>query len=38
MIDYLLPLQTTFEANANTADAAPMKKYMRDLLTQLQNS
>ena len=29
MIDYLLPLQTAFEANADSANAAPMKKYMR---------
>lgn len=30
MTNYLLPLQTAFEANANPADAAPMKKYMRE--------
>jgi 3-methyladenine DNA glycosylase AlkD len=30
MTDYLLPLQTAFEANANPANAAPMKKYMRE--------
>ena len=30
MIDYFLPLQTAFEANANPDNAAPMKKYMRE--------
>lgn len=30
MIDYLLPLQTAFEANANPDNAAPMKRYMRE--------
>jgi 3-methyladenine DNA glycosylase AlkD len=30
MIAYLLPLISSFEQNANPAQAAPMKKYMRD--------
>jgi 3-methyladenine DNA glycosylase AlkD len=30
MTNYLLPLQTAFEANANPDNAAPMKKYMRE--------
>ena len=29
MTNYLLPLQTAYEANANPDNAAPMKKYMR---------
>jgi 3-methyladenine DNA glycosylase AlkD len=30
MNDYLQPLQNAFEANANPAEAGPMKKYMRE--------
>ena len=30
MTNYLLPLQTAFEANANPDNAAPMKKYLRE--------
>lgn len=30
MIDYLLPLRDSLEANADPATAAPMAKYMRD--------